>query len=158
MRASLKSRPFRLLASSVSLRTSPFACLSEVTTISCGCFLSQSEDMLHCVPFRCHSCFLCLLPHSVIGHAPLRAISKSRQFRLFASPVSLRTCPFACLSEFTSVSIACFHRLSEDKPLCVPFQCLFVSFACFLSRSEDKPLCVPFRSHVCSDCLRPLSV
>ena len=84
MRAFSKSRLFRSLASSVSLRTcplaspfevtsvlfvcflsiktSPFACFFEVSLVPFACFLNQSEDKPLCVPFRSHVYFVRLLP------------------------------------------------------------------------------------------------
>ena len=62
MLAFLKSRQFRLHASSVSQRTSPFACRFEVTSVPFACFLSQSEGKLLSVPFRSHVFSICLLP------------------------------------------------------------------------------------------------
>ena len=114
-----KSRLFHLLASSVSLRPSPFASLFEISSVPFARFLSQSEDMSLCVPLRSHVCSVCFLPLSVRGQAPLRAFAKSRPFRLLASSACLRTSPFACLIEVTTTPYACFHSLSKDKPLCL---------------------------------------
>ena len=67
----------------------------------------------------------------------MRAFSKSRPFCLLASLVSLRTSPFACQFEVTSVPFACFLSLFEDKPFACLFEVTSVPFACFLRQSED---------------------
>ena len=149
MHALSKSRLFRSLTSSVSLRTNPFACLFEVTSVSFACFLSQSKDMPLCVSFRGHVCFVRLLPQSVRGHAPLSAFSNSRLLRTLASSVCLWMNLIACLFVVTSVSFACFLSQSTDKPLCVPCR----SHVCFVdllpqSVRGHAPR-VPFRCHVC---------
>ena len=98
------------------------------------------------MPFRSHVCSVRLPPQSVCGQALLRAFSKSHLFQFLASSVSLRTSPFACLFDVTSVSFACHHSQSEDKPYACHFEVMSVPFPCLLSLSVDNPLLVPFRS------------